>query len=188
MITVFDNQSLFDIAIQRLGSAETALTLALLNGLSVTDVLEPGQVLISSEVFDSDVVEYYSGRNLVPATGNDDIVTNPIIALSVYSDLYFNIESQILVSDNQSLFDVAIQRLGSAEAALTLALLNGLSVTDVLEPGQIVIVPEVHNSVVDYYSRKNIVPATSATYTGNNEELVFEGIDYWAVAVDFFVS
>ena len=44
-VTVKDRQSLFDVAIQVLGSAEGVFALAERNGLSITDRLTDGQEL-----------------------------------------------------------------------------------------------------------------------------------------------
>ena len=66
------------------------------------------------------------------------------------------------VLSGQTLFDIAIQELGSAEAAYGLAVLNNLSVMDSLDPGQELQLPTVDNrSVSEYYSNKGIKPATS---------------------------
>ena len=68
----------------------------------------------------------------------------------------------------QSIFDIAVQELGSAEAVYDLAVLNGLSVTDVLEIGQEILLPAVSNkTIADYYSNKLIKPAT-----GDNFEII----------------
>jgi hypothetical protein len=67
----------------------------------------------------------------------------------------------IKVSENQSLFDFAIQTAGSASAAFDIAFQNNLSVTDSLKVGQELIVVNVENKViVDYYENKRLKPAT----------------------------
>jgi len=183
---ISDNQSLFDVAIQRMGSAEAALTVAILNGLSITDPLEAGHGLLLSDVVNGDIAGYFSDRNIAPATAGVDIIINePVV---VYSGLTERIESGFLVADNQSLFDVAIQRMGSAEAALTIALLNNLSITDTLEAGRSISAPLSGNMIVEYYKNKGIVPGTSVTDESDGGGLILEGIGYWAIGVDFVVS
>lgn len=49
---------------------------------------------------------------------------------------------EAIVKNNQSLIDIAIEALGSAELALDIALLNGISLTDVLEPGTSLLLPD----------------------------------------------
>lgn len=66
------------------------------------------------------------------------------------------------VLEGQTIFDVAIQECGSAEAGYDLAMLNGISVTDDLTAGQELLVPEATNKQIKaYYSQKNIKPATA---------------------------
>lgn len=70
MVTVLNNQSLFDLAIQVYGSTRYVFDLALANGLSVTGSLEPGQVLEVPEVQteSGDVQRYYEANGIKPST------------------------------------------------------------------------------------------------------------------------
>lgn len=69
-VTVLSNQTLTDIAIQVYGNAQGVMVLALENGLSVTDELMPGQVLVCSadRVMDKGIVRYYGVNGIRPAT------------------------------------------------------------------------------------------------------------------------
>lgn len=71
MITVIENQSLLDIAIQEDGSVLTAFEWAFINGLSITDDLAPGQKLLApTSVFrNTDVADYFKGKNQMVASG-----------------------------------------------------------------------------------------------------------------------
>lgn len=92
------------------------------------------------------------------------------------------------VSDNQSLFDIAIQELGSVSSVFELADLNDLSITDYLTPGDELKLPAIKNSdLQDYFRAYNIKPATDATVS-DMDALRDEGIDYWAIEVDFVVQ
>jgi hypothetical protein len=71
VMIVAEGQTLIDIAIQYLGSADAAYDLATLNGMSITDKLSPGQTLELPAVVDKDVVAYYANRGIVPATDTD---------------------------------------------------------------------------------------------------------------------
>jgi hypothetical protein len=65
----------------------------------------------------------------------------------------------------QSLFDIAIQGCGSAEAAFDLAVLNGVSLTDELSAGlDLKLPPELNKNIVTFYTIKNIVPCTGTDY------------------------
>ncbi len=70
MVTVLNNQSLLDIALQEYGTATAVLALALGNKLEVTDRLEPGQILVlpSDAPVDRDMVAYYRSRKIRPST------------------------------------------------------------------------------------------------------------------------
>ena len=69
-VKVLENQSLFDLAVQECGGIEAVFGLAVLNGLSVTDSVEPGTLLklTSGLVASSAIRGYYQARKLKPAT------------------------------------------------------------------------------------------------------------------------
>lgn len=63
--------------------------------------------------------------------------------------------------EGQTIFDIAIQSCGSAEAAFDFAVLNGVSLTD--EPTLIDVVPDVIDAdIVSYFAKKGLHPATAA--------------------------
>ncbi len=189
-IKAVEGQSLFDIAIQRLGSAEAAFALATLNGLSITDQPAPGDTLEMSKIIDNDIADFFSFKNVVPTTAGSDPVINEPPVISGSSFLRMSDTDQVKIVEGQSLFDIAIQRLGSAEAALEVAILNGLSLTDELTTGETLQLPGVINkAMAGYFKGKNIIPTTGAV-AGDDEsgELIKEGIGYWAISVDFVVS
>ena len=82
MVTVLHNQSLFDISIRYTGTIENAFKIAVANGLSLTDELEPGAQLIIPEVeMNNDVVNYFSAKGIQPATGlteNDLLIAQTV--------------------------------------------------------------------------------------------------------------
>lgn len=68
-----------------------------------------------------------------------------------------------VVQAGQTLLDIAIQEYGTIEAASMLAKTNDISITDTLQAGQILEMPEkVYNSeLADYCQRNSVCPATS---------------------------
>lgn len=79
---------------------------------------------------------------------------------------------------------MAIQTGGSLEAAVDMAMSNNISITDQPTVGQIIANPEAVNSqVTNYYSKRNLTPAT-----GLNAGESGEGIEFWIVERDFIVS
>lgn len=67
--TVRNGQSLFDIALQECGNAESAFELALLNGMTLSDELVNGQIVELPDVAEKMVVKQYAVDNVFPATG-----------------------------------------------------------------------------------------------------------------------
>jgi|26BtaG_2_1085354.scaffolds.fasta_scaffold01419_10 hypothetical protein len=71
-VTVLNNQSVFDIAIQYCGSALASFEIAKLNQLQVTAELKPGQTLnIPNWKEGKDVANYFENRKHQPATAWD---------------------------------------------------------------------------------------------------------------------
>jgi len=59
-----------------------------------------------------------------------------------------------IITEGQSLVDVALQELGNVEALFDLADANGLAITDLLTPGQVLAVPASTSAVpslADYF-------------------------------------
>ena len=96
---------------------------------------------------------------------------------------------QAVAIEGQSIIDIAIAKCGSAEAAFDIALLNNISMTKKLTPGQTLQLPAVlKKDIVDYYQSKGINPATDITSDEFNNTIGGEGIGYWAIENDFIVS
>ncbi len=187
-VKVSERQSFFDVAIQRLGSCEAAFVLALQNGLSLTDALSPGISLQFNAPWNNKVAEYFDNMNIAPATYVESASSQNENIEVIYWSKALKREPGIKVSERQSLFDVAIQKAGSLEAVMKLASLNGLSITETLESGQLLHTTEIFDAdVVAYFANKGILPETSGTVAEDSVP-VLEGIDYWAIGVDFIVS
>lgn len=72
----------------------------------------------------------------------------------------------IKVLQAQSLADIALQYCGTLQALFDIAVLNGLSITQELEPGQELELPDTDygfKEVVNYYRANKLEPATSDT-------------------------
>ncbi len=71
-VTVKDSQTLADIAIQEFGAFEALPALALANGLSLSDIPEPGTVLtLPDAVYNRPMQLYCKARSVSPATARD---------------------------------------------------------------------------------------------------------------------
>ena len=97
-----------------------------------------------------------------------------------------------IVLHNQSLLDFAIQHTGSVANVFLIAQANVLSVSDDLEPGTILIIPDtvvLDTDIKTYYTSRAIQPATAlTTIIDDNTEPSPEGIGYWIIGDDNIVS
>lgn len=85
----------------------------------------------------------------------------------------------------QTIIDIAVQELGDAERAVEIAALNGLGITDELTAGQVLQVPDYDASkvnTVQLFMNKALAPASV-----DDAMTIDEGIDYWALEMDFEV-
>lgn len=65
-----------------------------------------------------------------------------------------------IVKPNQSLIDIAIEVFGSLEKLPELALANGISITDELSVGQVLIIEPSKNPTTDFLTKESITIAT----------------------------
>lgn len=92
----------------------------------------------------------------------------------------------IKVLYNQTLADIAIQYLGDADRAVELAELNGVGISDELEAGQEMLIPDPDpesDNIVWTFRNQALAPSS-----GDGEEHKPEGIDYWQLENDFIVQ
>lgn len=180
---VLEGQSLFDIAIQSCGSAEAAFELAVLNGVSLTD--DVNVVLLVPGIIDADIAAYFAKNGLQPATALVEAAERVVFAADTVIGASEPIGNFVDVAEYQTLFDVAIQECGSIEAAYSFALLNNLSITDTMLAGvKLKGVDVIDRKIKTYYKSKGIYPATAIVDT----QIENEGIDYWAIEINFIVN
>ena len=80
-----------------------------------------------------------------------------------------------------------MQHCGDAFAAFEIARINGISPTEILEPGTKLEVPEAYQkAIAAFMQREDIKPATAEE--NQNNILVQEGIGYWTIGQDFIVQ
>jgi hypothetical protein len=92
----------------------------------------------------------------------------------------------VTVKDYQTLPDIAVQEMGSVDAAFELARLNDISVTDNLVSGQVILLPDApaDEYVVNEFHTKKLFPATAE----KENESVQGGIGFMGIGIDFKVS
>lgn len=93
------------------------------------------------------------------------------------------------VRQGQSFLDMALQMTGSIDNAVALAVLNGRSLTDDLSVGQVLKeMPGGKQKVIDFFTPENNRPATAWNDQITSLPVEMEGIDYWAIEIDFEVQ
>ena len=92
--------------------------------------------------------------------------------------------------NRQNLIDVALEHCGTFEAAMQMALLNDISLTDDLEQGCTLLTPEVEKKrVVTNFQSLRHAPATAITGAEIAEMTDGgEGIGFWGIEIDFIVQ
>ena len=98
---------------------------------------------------------------------------------------------QITALYNQSLLDIAVRHCGTIEAVATIAILNNISITDELVPGQLIEIPSTDygsQEVINYMVNNKINPATALT--DEHKVLIEEnsGIGFWILENNFIVQ
>lgn len=92
----------------------------------------------------------------------------------------------MIVQQGQCLVDLAIQYCGDAMGIFQIALLNNISLTEGVHPGQELSEPEILNKPIqNYFYERKLTPATnddmSSTAGGG-------GIGFWVINNDFIVQ
>jgi hypothetical protein len=98
---------------------------------------------------------------------------------------------QITALNNQSLPDIAIRHCGTVEAVTDIAILNNISITQELIPGQLIQIPSKdygNQEVVNYFAANKIEPATALTEEHNALVEGNSGIGYWIIENNFIVQ
>ncbi|MBO7438243.1 MAG: hypothetical protein J6U21_01035 [Bacteroidales bacterium] len=95
---------------------------------------------------------------------------------------------KVTAAYKQTLLDIALQTGGTAESAMELALINSRSLSDELEAGNQITLPDTpqNRQMVKYYDVNNILPATGLK--PENSGIVYGGINYMGIEIDFIVS
>ena len=153
-----------DAAIASAGSVEDVFAFCALNGIGLTDDLQPGTFLQGT------------GKTYQAAS----VVTNLQIVAKAIS-----------VMAGQTLLDLAMQQLGSIEAVFAMAFLNKMSITNDLEAGSAInySLTPYSPQILKVYTDNGYKPASGLNIPGGGEmPVLLSGIGYWAIEYDFVVS
>lgn len=98
---------------------------------------------------------------------------------------------KIKAKERQTLLDIALETAGTVAAAFEIAEANGLSMTDALEDGQELEVPEPTSErearTVRRYRAQGIEPATEAGAEAA-DICPYGGVGFMGIEIDFAVS
>lgn len=92
---------------------------------------------------------------------------------------------------NQTLLDVAIRHCGTVEAVADIAILNNISITDDLVPGQLIALPAKdygNQEVINFFSANKVDPATALTDDQTALTEGDSGIGFWEIGNNFIVQ
>lgn len=164
-ITVTYNQTALDLAVQHKGTVEGVVDMLLDNGLSITEVLVAGASLQvnQTDVIDQDVLNYYTDKNLKPASAKTSLA-NSLGGYFEVTTLSIDPE-QLKVKHNQTALDIALQASGTITSITDLLLQNNLSITDYLTVNQSLDFNTaiVNKPILNYYKNRSMHPATGKT-------------------------
>lgn len=94
----------------------------------------------------------------------------------------------VKVKNRQTLLDIAILESGNVDAALEMAVANGLSITEDLASGSYVQLVAVKDAAVVNELVARGARAVSADEVSGDVIVKMEGISFWSIAIDFKVS
>ncbi|NNV54520.1 hypothetical protein [Limnovirga soli] len=183
---VKDRQNLLDVALIGHGDAGSVFAMAMLNGISITDDIPSGTFVELSDISNASIVNGLIARGARPATAiqfNEFALLGNAAVYSVRPN--FTDADKVFVADKQNLLDVQVLTTGDLSGLFTMALLNGIGITDDISSGQKLTKAVAFDAdVVNVLNERKARPAT-AIEPGIE---VLEGIDYWAIDVDFVVQ
>ena len=99
--------------------------------------------------------------------------------------------NKVTVSYGQTWLDIALQELGDMERVIELALLNDRAITDDLQAGEELMVPDFDSTkrdIVQLFGNSANKPASGDTFIAAEPDSNGEGIEFWALEYDFVVS
>ena len=92
---------------------------------------------------------------------------------------------------NQSLLDLALQHTGTIESVFEFAEANALNITDDVVASKTLVLPAdvfSNKDILNYYTAKNLQPATAFSKEDEQVAKRLEGISIWAINLDFVVT
>lgn len=97
---------------------------------------------------------------------------------------------KIVVLNNQTLLDIAIQEYGTIEAVFELAMANGLGITDELTTGTKlkIIKAKEETEILGYYKQNTISLSTGITKQNEENIIIPDGIGFMEIESTFKIG
>lgn len=169
-------QCLPDVAISQYGDVRAVLALLVANNISVTDTLQPGQLLAAppSELYNRQTAEYFVRFSPATAFG-DEPDYNPGNHFGPVDNSINDYTATVVVT-GQNVFDVTLQTHGDIRALIDVLVANNISITSIPAPGQALVNARSaygDEDVVRLYKSQGHRPAT-ADIVHQLEQQLFE--------------
>ena len=162
---ILPNENIFDVAIRVYGHNQGIFNIVKDNDLSFSSEPGPGIELIIDET----------------ANYSEFLPANVILAGKQQ-------KVEIAAQPNQNIYDLAIQQYGSIEGVFLLVKNNNISLSTKVEVGfNLDATGEPVVKLVYKWFRSKANPATGSEIIVDAQP-VLEGIDYWAIEIDFIVQ
>jgi hypothetical protein len=162
-VKTITGMNVLDACIVTAGSIEDFIAFAKLNHIGLTDDL-PGGITLQGTGLKYQTSSGYQN----PVSDSKDVVS-------------------IMV--NQVMLDIAMQESGNIEDVFKIAKMNGISVTGLLAAGTIVITPTTpyNKKIYQQYRDNGWRPASNVNQSSITVPGL-QGIDYWAIELDFILN
>ncbi|CAA0144709.1 conserved hypothetical protein [Tenacibaculum maritimum] len=99
--------------------------------------------------------------------------------------------TKVIVLNKQSFLDISLLATGNHKNALLIAQANDRNPSDEIDAGEEIILPETvikEKGILDFYIREKVLPATALTQTNIDNVIGCQGIECWAIELDFEVN
>lgn len=180
-------QALIDMAMQYQGDSTALFSLAVQQGLGITDALTPGDAVIRGSISNLTAAQKAVIRTLSTRQPASDGWSNTATGGGVlnYVVPVPNPPKGVRVERGQCPVDLAMQHLGSASFIFPMAAGLGLNITESLTPGDYYKVETATNApaelkkMIRLLNEKRNIPASDINKDGPPLTVKLEGIDYW---------
>lgn len=171
-ITARYNQTLIDMALQGAGDVEQCMNVAALNNLSLTATLTPGAIVTTPDATGDKqkLQKFFNTSPYNPASiGSGEAITGLTSFIQITPAIA---KGALSIREGQTVIDMALQGSGDVDRLIEVAMLNGLSITDELVAGSLIITPGAllnKRSLALFFNAAPYYPASGEAGNNNND-------------------